>query len=156
MWKVTLGQDYRWMSNEKFAIAYWPYIGYIQTLWKTHTMSIPYTIAIRRIYNFNEDQSTLVQVMASCLYVASHYLGCCEHKSVSPHGATRSQWVNSSSRVWYFCHEIVQLSTSIITINVTYKIIYRNTLSGLSSIYRYNIFFINIIIINSLLYIKHQ
>ena len=39
--------------------------------------------------------STLVQVMAWCRQATSHYLRQCSHKSLSPYGITRPQWVNS-------------------------------------------------------------
>ena len=44
---------------------------------------------------FTDDQSTLVQVMAWCHQATSHYLSQCWPRSISPHGLTRPQWVNS-------------------------------------------------------------
>ena len=46
---------------------------------------------------FSDDQSTLVQVMAWCRQATSHYLSQCWHRSLSPTGVTRSQWVKSST-----------------------------------------------------------
>ena len=45
--------------------------------------------------DFTDDQSTLVQVMAWCHQAANHYLSQCWHRSLSPSGITRPQWVNS-------------------------------------------------------------
>ena len=42
-----------------------------------------------------DDESALVQVMAWCRLAASHFLGQCRPKSVSPCAATRPQWVNT-------------------------------------------------------------
>ena len=41
-----------------------------------------------------DDKSTLAQVMACCLTALSHYLSQCWHRSMSPYGITRPQWVN--------------------------------------------------------------
>ena len=45
-----------------------------------------------------DDKSTLVQVMAWCHQVTSHYLNQCWPRSLPPYGVTRPQWVNSSLR----------------------------------------------------------
>ena len=45
--------------------------------------------------DFNNDQSTLVQVMAWCGQATSHYLSQCWHRSLLPHGVTRPAWVKS-------------------------------------------------------------
>ena len=45
--------------------------------------------------NLADDKSTLVQVMAWCRQATSHYLSQCWHRSMSPYGITRPQWVNS-------------------------------------------------------------
>ena len=45
--------------------------------------------------NFSDDQSRLVQVMAWCRQATSHYLNQCWHRSLSPYGIIRPQWVNS-------------------------------------------------------------
>ena len=42
---------------------------------------------------FNDDQSTLVQVVAWCRQAASQYLSQCWPRSLSPYGVTRPQWV---------------------------------------------------------------
>ena len=42
-----------------------------------------------------DDRSKLVQVMAWCRQVTSHYLSQCWPSSMSPFGVTRPQWVNS-------------------------------------------------------------
>ena len=47
--------------------------------------------------DFTDDKSTLVQVMAWCRQATSHYLSQCWPRSLSPHGVTRPQWVNSLS-----------------------------------------------------------
>ena len=44
--------------------------------------------------DFNDDHSTLVQVMAWCRQATSHYLSQCWPSSLSPYGITRPQWVN--------------------------------------------------------------
>ena len=43
--------------------------------------------------DFTDDQSTLVQVIAWCRQATSHYLSQCWHRSMSPYGVTRPQWV---------------------------------------------------------------
>ena len=40
-----------------------------------------------------DDKSTLVQVMAWCHQTTSLYLNQCWHRSMSPYGVTRPQWV---------------------------------------------------------------
>ena len=47
--------------------------------------------------DLNDDQSTLVQVMAWCRQATSHYLSKCSPRSMLPYGVTRPQWVNSLS-----------------------------------------------------------
>ena len=49
--------------------------------------------------HLNDDKSTLVQVMAWCRQVTSHYLSQCWHSSISPYGVTRPQWVNCLSQI---------------------------------------------------------
>ena len=44
--------------------------------------------------DLTDDKSTLVQVMAWCHQVTSHYLSQCWPRSVSLYGVTRPQWVN--------------------------------------------------------------
>ena len=46
--------------------------------------------------DFTADQSTLVHVMAWCRQAASHYVGQCWPRSLSPYGVTRPQWVNAA------------------------------------------------------------
>ena len=46
-------------------------------------------------FDFADDRSTLVQVMVWCRQATSHYLSQCWHRSMSPYGVTRPQWVNS-------------------------------------------------------------
>ena len=66
--------------------------------------------------DLTHDGSTLVQVMAWCRRVTSHYLNWCWLRFMTPHGVTRPQWVNMarsffpSSRV-YCTSEIVCLSS---------------------------------------------
>ena len=43
--------------------------------------------------DFNDEQSTLVQVMAWCRQAPSHYLNQCWRRSLLPYGVTRPQWV---------------------------------------------------------------
>ena len=43
--------------------------------------------------NLTGDKSTLVQVMAWCRQATSHYLKHCWHRSMSPYGVTRPQYV---------------------------------------------------------------
>ena len=44
--------------------------------------------------DLTNDKSTLVQAMAWCHQVTSHYLSQCWPRSLSPYGISRSQWVN--------------------------------------------------------------
>ena len=46
--------------------------------------------------DLTDDKSTLVQVMAWCCQVTSHYLNQCWPRSPTPYGVTRPQWVNLS------------------------------------------------------------
>ena len=46
--------------------------------------------------DLTDDKSTLVQVMAWCRQVTSHYLSQCSPRSLSPNGVTRPQWVKMS------------------------------------------------------------
>ena len=55
--------------------------------------------------DLTDDKSTLVQVMAWCRQATSHYLSQCWPRSMSPHGITRPQWVNTLEMyrtVFYF------------------------------------------------------
>ena len=45
--------------------------------------------------DLNDGKSTLVQVMAWCHQVTSHYLSQCWPRSLLPYGVTRPQWVKS-------------------------------------------------------------
>ena len=45
------------------------------------------------VTGLNDNQSTLVQVMAWCRQATSHYLSQCWPRSLSPYGVTRPQWV---------------------------------------------------------------
>ena len=47
--------------------------------------------------DLNDDQSTLVQVMACCRQATGHYLSKCWPRSLSPYGVTRPQWV----KLWF-------------------------------------------------------
>ena len=51
--------------------------------------------------NLSDDNSTLVEVMAWCCRVANDYLSQYSPISLSPHGVTRSQWVNG-----FPCHSL--------------------------------------------------
>ena len=44
-------------------------------------------------WDFTDDKSTLVQVMAWCRQAPSHYLSQCWPRSMSPYGVTKPQWV---------------------------------------------------------------
>ena len=60
------------------------------------------------LLDLTDDKSTLVQVMAWCRQATSHYLSQCWPKSLSPHGVTRPQWVNSwLMRIWQWWISIV-------------------------------------------------
>ena len=62
-------------------------------------------IAIRWMQlDLTDDKSTLVQVMAWCRQVTSHYLSPCWPRSMSPNGVTRPQWVKCYSQVsrWWW------------------------------------------------------
>ena len=53
-------------------------------------------IAVRWMsLDLTDDKSTLVQVMAWGHQAPSHYLSQCWHRSMSPYGVTRPQWVNT-------------------------------------------------------------
>ena len=55
-----------------------------------------YEIALGRTpLDLTDDKPTLVQVMAWCRQVTSHYLNQCWHRSMWPYGGTRPQWVNT-------------------------------------------------------------
>ena len=57
---------------------------------------ISYEIALRWLpLNFNDDKSTLVQVMAWCRQATSHPLNQCWPISLSPYGVTRQHWVKT-------------------------------------------------------------
>ena len=45
-------------------------------------------------WDLNDDESTLVQVMAWCRQATSQYLNQCWLSSMSPYGVTRPQWIN--------------------------------------------------------------
>ena len=47
--------------------------------------------------HLTDHKSTLVQVMAWCRQASSHYLSHCWHRSISPYGVTRPQWVKMNS-----------------------------------------------------------
>ena len=54
--------------------------------------------------DFTDDKSTLVQVMAWCRQAASHYLGPCWPRMMSPNGVIRPQWVKLCMDIdWYCC-----------------------------------------------------
>ena len=60
--------------------------------------SISYEIALRWMpLDLTHVKPTLVQVMAWCRQATSHYLSQCWHRSMSPNGVTRPQWVNKES-----------------------------------------------------------
>ena len=60
----------------------------------TDAWCISCEIAIRwMLLDLDDDKSTLVQVMAWCRQATSHYLNQCWHRSLSPYGVTRPQWV---------------------------------------------------------------
>ena len=55
---------------------------------------ICYEIALRWMpLDLTDEKSTLVQVMAWCCQVTSHYLSQCWPRSMTPNGVTRPQWV---------------------------------------------------------------
>ena len=57
---------------------------------------ISYEIALRWLpLNFNDDKSTLVQVMAWCRQATSHHLNQCWPRSLPPYGVTRQHWVKT-------------------------------------------------------------
>ena len=55
--------------------------------------------------DLTDDKSTLVQVMAWCCQATNHYLSQCWPRSMSPHGITRPQWVNSLRHGDSYMHE---------------------------------------------------
>ena len=64
----------------------------------------------------NEDESTLVQVMAWCHQATSHYLRQCWPRSLSPYGVTRPQWVDigyTSVQHWAIDLLVFHISISI-------------------------------------------
>ena len=46
--------------------------------------------------DLTDDKSTLVQVMAWCRQVSSHYMSQCWPRFMSPYGVTRPQWVKQN------------------------------------------------------------
>ena len=58
-------------------------------------------------HDLNDEKSTFIQVMAWCRQATSHYLNQCWHRSLSPYGVTRPQWVKeykpfiSSAAGWF-------------------------------------------------------
>ena len=48
-------------------------------------------------FDFTDDQSTLVQVMAWCHQAPSHYLGQCWPRSLMPYGVTRPQFAKTKN-----------------------------------------------------------
>ena len=61
-----------------------------------------YHNALRWILSdLTDDKSTLVQVMAWCLQATSHYLSQCWPRSLSPHGVSRQQSINSIFLHWH-------------------------------------------------------
>ena len=51
-------------------------------------------------WDFTDDKSTLVQVMAWCHQATSHYPSQCWPSPMLPYGATRPQWVNMFQLNW--------------------------------------------------------
>ena len=64
---------------------------------QTHSAFQCWDIALRWMPNIANDESTLVQVVDSCLQATNCYLSQCWHRSMSPHGVIRTQWVNRNS-----------------------------------------------------------
>ena len=69
------------------------------------------TVAMWIPQEFTDNKSTSVQVMAWCRQAAIHYLSQCWHRSMSPYGVTRPQWVQARSlqysRDWYGVDPII-------------------------------------------------
>ena len=75
------------------------------------------------LQNTFKKESKLVQVMAWCLMAPSHYLSLCWHRSMSPYGITRPQWVNIMGTPTEILEN--QISTSIV--NSSYNTVRYNT-----------------------------
>ena len=59
--------------------------------------SISYEIALRWMpLALTDNKSTVVQVMAWCRQATRHFLSQCWHRSMSPNGVTRPQWVKNA------------------------------------------------------------
>ena len=89
---------------------------------------ISFKIALKWMtLDFTDDKSTLVQVMAWCHQVTSHYLSQCWTRSMSPYGITRPQWVNRCINCCICCETgfcatfqvMVGQSTHITTVQAT-------------------------------------
>ena len=52
------------------------------------------------LFDFTDDQSRLVQVMAWCRQATSHYLSQCWPRSLMPYGVTRPQWEKKEHQAW--------------------------------------------------------
>ena len=52
------------------------------------------------LLDLTDHKSTLVQVMAWCCQVTSHYLSQCWPSPMSPYDVTRPQWVKKWSKTW--------------------------------------------------------
>ena len=70
--------------------------------------------------DFDDVQSTLVQVMAWCHQATSHYLSQCWPRYLSPYGITRPQWVKCLSVL----HLLKTLQGLELGLQVLYSIIY--------------------------------
>ena len=58
-------------------------------------MSTSFETALRWMpQNMFDEKSILVQIMTLCHRAKSHYLRQCGHRSISPYGGTRLQWIN--------------------------------------------------------------
>ena len=58
--------------------------------WSRHLL---WNCHLNMSFDFTDDQSTLVQVMAWCHQATSHYLTQCWPRFLPPYGVTRPQWV---------------------------------------------------------------
>ena len=84
---------------------------------------ISHEIALRWMpLDLTDDKPTLVQVIAWCHLATSHYLSQCWHRSLSPNGITRPQWVNSLCWTSWFFLTIIKFTGTLVHIQIWHRI----------------------------------
>ena len=94
-WCQTLDKPINSLASRKFEWNFWNVI--FEQVLVLDIWGISCEIAqLWKSLHFTYDQSTLVQVMAWCRQATSHYLSQCWHRSLSPYGVTRPEWVSGT------------------------------------------------------------